>query len=335
MRSNSGTTVGAFTGQTLQAIQNALNGLGAGVFTTGNIYVVDVINGSDASGDGSFQKPFGSLAQAYAQCVSGNNDVVLLVGNGGTSATARLSAAFTWAKNATHLIGICSPVLISQRARIAPTSGVTAFTPFFTISGSGCLFQNLQWFQGFSTGTTSQICMIVTGSRNFFKSCHIAGMGDNESAQSAGSRSLRIGSGGSGENVFEDCTIGVDTITRTQANASVEFAGATTRNTFRRCLFPIMTSAAGVLGILGTGNGCIDRSQIFDDCIFDNAIKSTSTQMTVLGSFTTASPGGMVIFKKCAMVGVTKFGDTNFLANSFLDMPVVSAAAGGLCLAPT
>jgi hypothetical protein len=306
------------------------------VFTTGNIYVLDVINGSDASGDGSFQAPFASLAQAYAQCVSGNNDIVLLVGNGATSATARLSAAFTWAKNATHLIGMASPVLISQRARIAPVSGTAAFTPFFTISGSGCLFQNIQWFQGFTTGAVNQICMVLTGSRNAFKNCHIAGMGDNESAQSAGSRSLKIGSGGSGENLFEDCTIGVDTITRTQANASLELAGATARNVFRRCLFPFMTSAAGVLGILGTGNGCCDRSTIFENCIFDNAVKSTSTTMTVLASFTTASPGGLLLFNTpTVLIGITDYGDANGLANSFVRQSGASAATEGIGIAPT
>jgi len=45
--------------------------------------------------------------------------------------------------------------------------------------------------------------------------------------------------------------------------------------------------------------------------------------MTVLGSFTSASPADGAL-PQCAMVGVTKFGDTNFLANSFLDMPATS-----------
>ncbi len=197
-----------------------------------------------------------------------------------------MNSAFTWAKNATHLLGIASPIMISQRARIAPTSSTTAFTPFFTISGNGCVFQNIQWFYGFDTGTTSALGMVLTGSRNYFKNCQIAGMGDNETAQSAGSRSLKIGSAGSGENLFEDCTIGLDTITRTAANASLELTAGTVRNIFRRCLFPFMTSSATVLGILGTGAACCDRSNQFDQCIFENAIKSTSTAMTVLASFT-------------------------------------------------
>ncbi len=203
------------------------------------------------------------------------------------------------------------------------------------MSGNGCIFQNIQWFHGFDTGTTEQICMTVTGSRNVFQSCAIDGMGDAVSAGDAGSRSLKIGSGGSGENLFMDCTVGLDTVTRTAANASVEFAGATPRNTFRRCYFPFMTSSATVLGILGTGNGCVDRMNTFDECLFMNAIKSTSTQMTVLGSFTTASPGGAVLFKASPGIGFTKYGDANFLANSYLDMPAVSGSAGGLMVVPS
>ena len=326
---------GSFDASIRKAINQNFQTLFGAVISVGTVYFLDPANGSDANDGLSSTSARRTLSSAYGSCTAGKNDTVVLIEDGTTTATARVDAAFTWSKNATHLIGFCAPVYISQRARIAPTATTTAFANFFTVSASGCIFQNIQWFHGFNTGTTAAICMTVTGSRNYFARCHFAGMGDAASAQDAGSRSLKIGSGGSGENVFEDCTIGLDTVTRTVANASVEFAGATTRNTFRRCLFPFMTSSATVLGILGTGNGCIDRSQIFQDCVFDNAIKSTSTQMTVLGSFTTASPGGMVIFMHCASVGSTKFGDTNFLANSFIDMPATSASAGGLMLAPT
>lgn len=300
----------------------------------GKRFFCDPANGNDLQDGLSPATAVQTLAAAYALCTAGKNDIVYLIGDGATTATARVDAAFTWAKNATHLVGVCSPVLFSQRARIAPTPTATAFANFFTVSANGCVFQNIQWFHGFNTGTTLAIAVTVTGSRNYFKNCHIAGMGDAASAQNTGSRSLKIGSGGSGENVFEDCVIGIDTITRTVANASLELAGATPRNTFRRCYFPFMTSNAGVLGILGTGAGCIDRTNFFEDCMFVNAIKSTSTQMTVLASLTSASPGGLLYFKGCAMIGATKFGDTNALANSYLDMAAPSAAAGGLGVNP-
>lgn len=331
------TTVGAFTQGTRNIINanfSLLQSLIAG--GSGNvIYLNPASANTELPADGSQEKPYTTLSDAYTAGRSGKNDVILLVGDGTTSATARVNSAFTWAKDALHLVGVCSPVLYSQRARIAPTSSTTAFTPFFTISANGCVFQNIQWFHGFATGTTSQINMVVTGSRNYFQNCHIAGMGDAESAASAGSRSLKIGSSGSGENVFADCVIGLDTVTRSAANASLELAGATARNTFVNCLFPLMTSAATPLGILGTGNGCVDRNQLFDNCSFINAIKSTSTVMTVLASFTTASPGGLLLFKQCILLGITDYGDTNGLANSYIDGFTGAAATSGIAVNPS
>lgn len=325
-------TVGAFTTQTLAAIAANFGAINSGIFTPGNIYFLDPKNGSDLTGDGTIGKPMGTLAGAYALAAAGNNDVVVLIGDGATDATARVSAAFTWAKAATHLIGICPPTLYSQRARIAPKTTDASFTPFFTISVSGCVFQNVEIYAGFTTGAATSLAGVVSGSRNVFRNCHLVGMSDAASAQSAGSRSLKLSGS---ENLFEDCVIGDDTVARTQANASIEFAGGAARNRFRRCTVPFFGSAGGVLGILGTGAACCDRDNTFEQCSFINQIKSSSTQMTVLGSFTSAAPGGMIIFKDCAMVGVTKFGDTNFLANSFLDMAAPSNSAGGLMVPPT
>lgn len=298
-------------------------------------YYLDPVNGDDANNGLSPSAAVLTLAAAYALTTPGQNDAIILIGNGAASGTLRVDASFTWSKDATHLIGICSPVLFSQRARIAPTGATTAFSPFFTISGNGCIFQNLQLFFGFDTGTATEINLTVTGSRNYFGNCHIAGIGDAAAAGGTGSRSLVIGSGGSGENVFENCVIGIDTVTRSVANASLEFVGATPRNVFRNCIFPLMTSAAGVLGILGTGNGCVDRSNVFENCMFLNAVSSTSTVMTVLASFTTASPGGNLIFRDCMLVGIGEWGDANALANSYVDMAAPSASAGGIGVNPS
>ena len=333
MKTQNTLQVGAFTGATLSALQNALNALG--VFTTGNIYFVDAVNGNDTSGDGSAGNPFASIAAGYAMCSAGNNDVVVVVGNGSTTATQRITATLTWAKNATHLIGICAPTVFAQRARIAPTTTGAAFTPFVTISAAGCIFQNIEFYQGFATGTTAQINVSVTGQRNVFKNCSFSGMGDAASAADAGSRSLVVGSGGNGENLFLDCTIGLDTVTRGAANASLELAGGTPRNTFRGCIFVADASASSPFHVLGTGASCIDRVTLFQNCMFINAIKSGATTMTAAVSLTNASPGGLLAFDSCMFIGATKIGDTNALANSYIDMSAVSAAAGGLGVNPS
>ncbi len=282
--------------------------------------------------DGSQTKPYTDLPTAFSKAQGGKNDVVVLVGNGAANGSARLAAALDWNKDAVHLIGISSGVNISNRSRITPVAGATAFATLFTVSGNGCLIKNIQFYHGFTTGTTAQICLTVTGTRNLFEGCHVAGMADQESADDAGSRNVKISAD---ENMFVGCTIGVDTVTRGAANASVEFAGATARNQFIDCIFPFMTDAAGVLGILGTGAGCMDRFQLFKNCDFINATGSTSTTMTVLGSLTSASPGGILLFRQCVLVAIGEYGDTLALTHSYIDGLTGAAATSGIAVKPS
>jgi hypothetical protein len=318
----------------------------------GTPYFCDPANGSDGQDGTSPESAVATLYRALALCTAGKNDTVYLIGDGSTTGTARLSLALaqsidssattgvlTWNKNATHLIGITAPAMVAQRARIAPPSGTYTQSTFgsgnfLVVSASGCLFANFSMFHGFSTGGTNQICVTVTGSRNAFVNVHMGGMGDQTSADDTGSRSLKIGSSGSGENYFENCVIGLDTVTRGAANASVEFAGGTPRNIFRGCVFPFMCDAATPLGILTAGAAACDRFQLFDGCAFINAVDSTSTTMTALTTMA-ASSGGHVVLKNTLTVGMTDlFSDATTAGQMFIDMPAPSNSAGGLAVAP-
>lgn len=327
-------------------------GIGGAPMFTGNWYFVDAVNGNDGN-TGAADSPLATVYVAYSKMVSGNNDVCVIVGSGSTAGTQRLSVAnaqiadptattgtLTWAKNACHLIGMTAPTMVGQRARFAPPTGVYTQATFnsgnfVVVSGQGCYFSNFSVFNGFSTGAASQIAWTDSGGRNFYYNCDIQGAADVYSATHTDSRSLLI-TGTTGENTFVSCTFGTDTVTRTVANATLEFAAGTPRNTFRNCHFPFQTSAAGVLGILGTGAACMDRWQAFEGCSFINNIKSTSTQMTALVSLTSASPGGLLTFDAtCQVIGITKWGDTNGLANSYVSQPVPTAATSGIALNPS
>lgn len=319
---------------------------------TGTYWFVDPANGSDANTGKSPQKAFQTLYKAHDMAVAGRNDVVFLIGNGSTSATARLSLALAqsvdssatsgtlnWTKNATHLIGVCAPTDVAQRARIAPPTGTYTQATFgsgnfVVVSAQGCYFSNISLFHGFSTGGNSQICWTDSGGRNAYENVNFGGIADAESAASTSARSLLV-TGSTGENAFNRCTIGLDTVARSVANASVEFAAGTPRNRFTGCVFPFQTSNAGVLGILGTGAACMDRWQLFEGCSFINNIKSTSTQMSVLASLTNASPGGLLLHKNSTLVGITEFGDTNGLANSYVDGGAPTAASTGIAVNPS
>lgn len=326
-----------------------------GVFATGKVFFVapGAANASDGNRGDTLGAPFATLYKAHSVMTSGNNDVCYLVGNGGTGATARLSLAnaqgvdstattgvLNWTKSACHLIGVAAPTNVAQRARIAPPTGTYTQATFgsgnfVVVTGSGCIFSNFSLFHGFSTGGVNQICWTDNGSRNFYSNVNFFGMADAASAADAGSRSLKIGLTGSGENTFVGCTIGGDTVTRSAANASLEFAGATPRNSFIDCLFPFMTSAATPLGIIGTGDECVDRWQLFKDCAFINNIKSTSTAMTQLLTFSTASPGGLILHKNSTLVGIGEFGGANGLANTLVDGGPPAAATTGIAVTPS
>ena len=90
-----------------------------------------------------------------------------------------------------------------------------------------------------------------------------------------------------------------------------------------------------MLGILGTGADCLDRWNEFVNCRFYSNIKSGATQITVLSSLTNAAPGGLLLFKSCTTVGMTKFGDTIALANSYVDGGAPTAATTGLAVNPS
>ena len=127
-------------------------------------------------------------------------------------------------------------------------------------------------------------------------------------ASQTGSRSLTVGGGGNGENTFTNCIIGLDTVVRSAANASLELLGGSPRNVFRNCIFPCDTSSAAALFIL-VGSTGMDRWALFDNCSFINTVDSGSTTMTV-GMTVNASAGGSVVMNNCISLGATAIAST-------------------------
>lgn len=300
------------------SIQQAITAMGLG--TTGNVYYCDAVNGNDNSGNGSLQAPVASLAAGYALLVSGHNDVLVIIGNGASSGSQRI-VSFTWAKSAAHLIGVCAPSALSQRARIAnaTTSGLTMTTPFFTVSGSGCLFQNISWFHGAGAGQTgiaADIMMTLTGTRCAFINCDFEGMGDSTSATDAGSRDILIKGGG--EHYFNHCNVGLDTVIRTNANASVELQSGTARNKFEDCTFLFYSSDGLQYGILANAAAAADRWTMLKGCDAINVVGSGSTAEAVFAKLVAASGGILVFNNTSGLYGFTAIGDATTKAQTYV-----------------
>lgn len=289
----------------------------------GNYFFVDQTNGSDGNTGGP-QDPFKTLSAALTRCQADNNDVVFFAG------TIHLTATLTWSKAKTHLIGLGAGTVGSSRSRISQT-GSSVFTPLVSVTASGCRFENIATFHGFADAS-AQICWSDSGGRNYYKRCDFLGMGNATAAAQTGGRSLVV-TGTTGENTFEECQIGLDTITRSAANASLELAGGTPRNIFLRCIFPAITSSAGAFFVLASAAAAMDRFQWFQDCLFVNAVNSTSTTMTDAFSIV-ASSGGMIVLQRCTSVGCTGLGTAASLSQMWIDGGAPTAATSALAVNP-
>ncbi len=274
---------------------------------SGATFFVDPVNGNDGNDGGSPVTAFKTLPIAYAACTAAKGDTVYLISNGAASGTARLTSLLTWEKANTHLIGVCAPSQLSQRARVSdPSAQATTFPELFKLNAAGCRIENIQFFQNNSTDEDT-ICFEVGSAAVscYIANCAISGMGNLTPAARAGSMTLKLVGA---ENVFDQCTIGIDTITR-GANSEIVIAGTgasgAARNIFRNCYFPTYTSSASHLWVSAAAS-TFDRWILFDNCTFMNAIQSGSTTMTSVMSITgTGSPAGMVLLKNSVEFGAT------------------------------
>jgi hypothetical protein len=282
------------------------------LLAVGNSWFVDAATGNDATGDGSSTAPFASLTAALAAATANNGDTVYLQG------TVHVTSTVNWNKNNVNLVGINAPSN-NSRARISST-GATAFSPLVNVTSNGCSFVGVGTFHGGFTGATgSQVCWNEAGGRNYYSFVEFLGGGDATTAALAGMRSLTIT--GEGENVFEDCTVGLDTIVRaTAANASLEMLGGTARNVMRRTVFQAYCTDTGDTHVLIQANG-MDRYLLLDNCTFHNF---GGTSLTAAISNAGGSPAGDVILTpNCISVGASAIA-----ASGAVYVGQISAAGG-------
>lgn len=290
--------------------QHGLSSYGVPVLSGGapfgpdsKVFFVSGADGSDSYLGTSADKPFATISKAHTRMTANSNDVCYVMGNGENSGQVGQTSTITWSKSACHLIGVAAPGVVAQRAKISPEgASVTDVTPVINITGSGCYFSDVHFFQNFATNAAN-VCMAITGQRNVFNRCHIAGGGNATAAANAGTRSLTI-AGDNGEHYFKDCTIGLDTTPRgTAASAEIEITAASTRNYFEDCLILSRTDGANHDQLL-IGSAGIDRWVIFKNCIFWNDTIGGGTAADEHFNVV-ANAGGIVLLEKTTTFGAT------------------------------
>jgi hypothetical protein len=266
-------------------------------------------------------KPLATVQAAEDKCVSGRHDTVVLIGGATASAIA---AAITWDKSYTHLIGVgCLLPGLGQRCRVTGSSTVAA-TTLLNITGAGCIFANLQLFNGANADAESQAA-VVAGDRNYFKNVFFAGMGGTTSAAHVGGSSLEVSGG---ENFFEDCAIGLDTVVRAAANYQLIVSGE--RNAFRKTQVRSSCVTAGAFMVKVDNTADDLRSTFFDECLFYNHRENWGTAITDCFDMPASGNTPDVLLHNCMMYGCTGWGDT---VTHLLHDTAAPATGGGIAIA--
>lgn len=286
-----------------------------GLPSVGNIWYVDPTAGSDTANSGTAaDDAFATVAHALSAMSADNDDVVIIAGTGSTGRTTE-SAAINWNKRRTHIIGN------GPLRKINPRNGI-GFAALggdvcFTVSATNCSFTNIS----IASFTDNNVLVDITADYQTFDHVHFQGIANDTTGDDATARSLRIT--GSGEHIFTNCTIGVDTVTRSTTNASLELTGSCPRNQFINCDFPIYADNAGPVFVKAATGNCNERFLKFDGCFFLNAVDGSSTTLTI-GMDVGATGNGVIIMRDCWMRGATDMCDT--YTNVYVTNPTVNTA---------
>jgi hypothetical protein len=283
-----------------------------GAFPTQGKYIfVKPYSGLDGNSGLSADQAVKTLTKALAIATANQNDTVVLFaeGNSAAATTDYQSSTLDWNKDGVHLIGANAGPRFSHRSRIALISTYVTASNLMTVSANGCLFANLEIFAGVASANPTG-CLKITGMRNRFYNCHIAGIG-NDLMDTAGAYSLWFY--GASENVFEKCVIGIDTIGRgSAANSEILFTnglagGAATnfRNIFDDCVIVgYCHTAANYTFITANANASsLGRFLLLKNCIFINAGASAGGAAMTAAFLIHATSGGYMVMHNCTVVG--------------------------------
>lgn len=296
-----------------------------GTMGIGNVYYLDPANGSDSRNGKSPDQAFLTLAYAYSKLTADQNDILFLIG-GASGAT--ISDTLTWAKDYTHLIGLCAPG-INRRARIT-TTGTDSAVAGLVVSASGCIFANFRISQETSLAAIGNI--EVTGARNYFSDVDIQMPIGTLALASATAYALKLN--GAEECRFERCVIGIDTVVRT-ATQILLIDGDAKRIEFVDCDFVSASETAANVMVKINDTSALDRYLKFKgECVFSNF--SVNHVVTLTQAFSipaSCQTSDIIIGSLCNLVGIAEW-DADDRAGTWIGAPTGAAATQGIAVKP-
>jgi len=237
-----------------------------------------------------------TLAKAYAATQANRNDVVFI-----TQEHQQLLATLDWAKYNVHLIGLGGmPGAAFQYPRFGQSDD---FTPVITQSQWWGTWANMRISHG--RGAAGNLVGVnLTGHYNAWKNIHLYSPGHaTEGAVGATMMSLSLAGG---NNYFEGCTLGLDTVLRAAANSVININTSGVCNVFKGCRI-VMYQSAGTPYFIWCASGASvqNRWTYFEDCTFIAYSTNWGTPLTVAIGYNYSGDGHRLIFKDCGFAGVT------------------------------
>lgn len=301
-------------GKSLKVYPEDIAGM-LGLPSVGEIFYVDPSVTTSGSGK-TRQEALKTVAEAYALLTADQDDVVVICGSSSTGRTSE-SAAINWAKRRTHIVGNGPLRKINPRNGIS--FGASVVSPCFTVSATNCSFTNISIAQF----NDVNVLVEITADYNTFDHVHFQGIANDTTGDDTAARCVLIT--GAGELIFKSCTIGLDTVARSVANASLEVTGSCARNQFIDCDFPIWADNSGALIVIATTGNCTERFLKFDHCMFFNpATIGGATNITKI--MDTGAGNGVILLDACGMIGATDWCDT-FTTVYSINTPTVPTQA--------
>jgi hypothetical protein len=266
----------------------------------GQVFFVDSELGLDGNDGKSANHARKTFESAYSLMTTNKNDILVLIGR----ATAyTLSAVVDITKSYCHFVGATPPLGIGQRARITASS-TADLGIMFTVSGNGNSFHNIQ-FNNESDASATTGTLYMTGDRNYFANCYIAGINASGPAAAAGSYCLSLD--GAREFEFNNCVIGSTTYARGAANYTLKMSGSD--GTFRDCKIRKWDETAARAMVLFTSPSGSSWDTYFIDCIFYNFSMDNVNACTNVFDITANPTTYYIIVKNSTCVNCSGWGN--------------------------
>ena len=290
----------------------------------GDVFYVDPSGGSDSASGLSQTDAKKTIASAQALLADSHQDVVLVVPSGGTGRTTE-TTAIDWDKRFSHLVGNAGIITQDTRAGISFGTGGS-----LTVSENGCIIKGLT----LNGSADINVPVTVTGSYNQIAGVDFKGSLNSTTGDHTAARALYINGGQ--ENTFYGCTFGADTIMRSAANATLEFASAASRNVFEECRFIMAVDNAGPVHVLFTGTSAIDRWIEFKNSTFYSFSANDGTAATACMNLSAQSATGHVLLTGATslMGGITDW-EATASGNIYMQSATATANIIGLPVNPT